>query len=329
MGHECEYCGTTFETLSRLRLHDCPHGAADTTADDDTSGEEWLADRQRERSDQRRRRGQRAASDALDEHLADAQAGSVDGAVMVLAQYEQDLNAAMEHSGDRFRDVFWAYYEPIADALDTVAQTHGWVVVLDLVDAYDPQAQADIPIGSAPLTNAVARSVIRTRLTDGVNAIPADALAYLASIPRCDTESMEMTWEESMHYGWGIDHPDHPVGDTIRDLVPVDEIWASAAAHRALYADQHAAADLFIDVLDLAPDEDKPLVVDRLSRLEGEPDWELFPRYWDIQTEFDRDFTFEWDDAVVQTLRAGIEASGVTEYLPDDWTFADLEASWW
>lgn len=147
---------------------------------------------------------------------------------------------------------------------------HGWPILLDPVEAYDPQAQADIPIGSPPLTNAVARSVIRTRLTDGVDAIPADALAYLAAIPRCDTESMEMTWEESIHYGWGIGHPNHPVGDTIRDLVSVDEIWASATAHRALYADQHAATDLFIDILNLTPDGDKPLVVDRLSHLEGE-----------------------------------------------------------
>lgn len=94
---------------------------------------------------------------------------------------------------------------------------------------------------SFPTTDRTTLEAVRR--TDGGDAIPADALAYLAATPRCDTESMERTWEESMHYGWGIGHPDHPVGDTIRDLVPVDEIWASTAAHRALYADQYAAAD--------------------------------------------------------------------------------------
>lgn len=164
---------------------------------------------------------------------------------MLLAQFEQDLNRALEYGdgGNRFRDVFWTYYDPIAEVLDTVARAEGWPVLLDLIDAYDPRAQDAIPIGSAPLTNAVARSLIRTRLTQDVSAISADTLSYLSAIPRLDNEEAESTWEESMHYGWAIGHPDHLVANTIRDLVLVDVIWASAAAYRALYADQHAAVD--------------------------------------------------------------------------------------
>ena len=325
MGHECEDCGATFDTLSRLRLHECPEASTDST-----TGTDWTADRHSQRADKQRRRGRRAASDALDEHLAQTQSGSVDGAVMLLAQFEQNLYRALEYGdgGNRFRDVFWAYYEPITEALDTVARAEGWPVLLDLIDAYDPRAQDAIPIGSAPLTNAVARSLIRTRLTQDVSAIPAAALSYLSAMPRLDGEEAESTWEESMHYGWAIGHPHQPVAETIRDLVSVDVIWASAAAYRALYADQHAAVDLFVEVIKRAPAEDRPLVVDQLSHLEGEPDWELFPRYWDVHEEFEGDFSFAWSGEVEQTLRAGIDATDLADHLPTDWTFADLEVRW-
>jgi hypothetical protein len=69
-------------------------------------------------------------------------------------------------------------------------------------------------------------------------------------------------------------------------------------------------------------------VVDQLSHLEGEPDWELFPRYWDVHEEFEGDFSFAWSGEVEQTLRAGIDATDLADHLPTDWTFADLEVRW-
>ncbi|MEF8854684.1 MAG: hypothetical protein V5A24_04220 [Haloarculaceae archaeon] len=88
---------------------------------------------------------------------------------MVLAQFEQDLDSALEYGdgGNRFRDVFWAYYDPIAEALDTIVQAEGWPVLLDLIDAYDPRAQNAIPICSAPLTNAGSRSGTARRNSAG------------------------------------------------------------------------------------------------------------------------------------------------------------------
>ena len=64
-----------------------------------------------------------------------------------------------------------------------------------------------------------------------------------------------------------------------------------------------------MDVIKRAPTDDAPLVVNQLSHLKGDPDWELFLRYWDVHEEFERNFSFEWSDDVEQTLRAGIEAT--------------------
>lgn len=46
MGHECEDCGATFDTLSRLRLHEGPEASTDST-----TGTDWTADRQSQRAD--------------------------------------------------------------------------------------------------------------------------------------------------------------------------------------------------------------------------------------------------------------------------------------
>ena len=169
---------------------------------------------------------------------------------------------------------------------------------------------------------------VRTRLTEGIDVVPVDAPKYLASIPEFSYGGEDVAWEPSMQYGWAAGHPDHSIEDTIVEQAPYDSIWAGAAATQALFADQHAAVELYAEVLREVPWEDRALVVDELSQLEGDPDSNRFPEYWDIETEFDRDFSFEFDESVERELRWVIEELELDEGLRADWTFADLEASW-
>ena len=131
-----------------------------------------------------------------------------------------------------------------------------------------------------------------------------------------------------MQYGWAIGHPDHSIKETILEHVPIDEIWASGATIQALYADQRSAVGLYTAVIEAMAWEDRWLAVDQLSRFEGDPSWERFPRYWDIEAEFDRDFTFTFDEEVEQELREMIEDLGLVDGLGAEWSFADLEVTW-
>ena len=82
-----------------------------------------------------------------------------------------------------------------------------------------------------------------------------------------------------MQYGWAAGHPDHSIEDMIVEQAPYDSICASAAATQALFADQHAAIELYADVLREVPWKDGALIVDKLSQLEGDPDSKRFPEY--------------------------------------------------
>lgn len=331
MTHMCEDCGETFETLSRLRLHECSADATDATGDttaDDRRTEESMV-RQQSRQRDRERRARRTTGDTLDEALEQAHDGDPGAAVTALAHLERELERVQKrYDSDRFRDVFWGYYQTTVEAVDSVARREGWPFRLEIAAAYDPHEEGMLPEISGVVANLVARGVVRTRLSDGIESIPVAALEYLASIPVFHTESFEIAWEESMHYGWGIGHPDVPVADTIRDRIDFENDWAQAAAARALYADQHAAVSLYCDVLRAGDEESRLFAADRLSHFEGDPHWETFPRGWDIGAEFERDFAFTFDDSVERQLRATIEGVGIVDHFGDDWTFEDLELYW-
>lgn len=331
MTHTCEDCGTTFETLTRLRLHECPAGATEATgdtADDDQVTQESTASQQSRQRD-RERRARRTTGDALDEAIEGARDGDPGAAVTALAHLERELDTVQkQYDGDRFRDVFWGYYEKTVEAVDGVARREGWPFRLEIAAAYDPREGGRLPEISGVVVNLVARGVVRTRLSDGVESIPVEALEFLGSIPVFHTESFGIALEESMHYGWGIGHPDVPVADTIRDRVAFESDWAQATAARALYADQHAAISLYCDVLRASDEEHRLFAADRLSHFEGEPRWEMFPRGCDIEAEFERDFAFAFDAPVERQLRATIEDVGIVDHPGDDWTFEDLELYW-
>jgi hypothetical protein len=312
--------------LSALRLHDCP--GDETAADSGIDIDNMMS----ERGEKRRQDRESLAAEVVDEAFVELLETTLDDddrntAVKLLVNYEHELQDALgaNDNGDSYRAVFWTYHEPVINQIDSVCRTEGWPFVTDLMDAYDHRENEELSDGTAVVANLVARGLIRTRLTDGIDTVPVDAVDFLASIQNYDTETFEIAAEESHHVGWAIGHPDIDVEERILDAVPDDDIWAAAAAERALYADQ-TSVSLFGELIETA--DEIGFVLDRLAHFEGEPDWSLFPRYWDIDDEFDRDFAVSFEPETERRLREAITARGYDSRLPDEWDFEDPELRW-
>jgi len=190
-----------------------------------------------------------------------------------------------------------------------------------LIDAYPRGSPADEPLTSPVIENAVGRHVVRTRLREGVAAIPVQALAYLGSF----WESMgDTSGEESFTYGWGIGHPEHSVADHLNEVVTEELFWVRGVLPHTFYADQHAAADLLDALLtdERVDYEDRYLLASILAKVyhDSAPN---VPRYWDLREELD--YRFEFDETVRSRLRESIETEGFHRRLGEDWSFRDME----
>jgi predicted nucleic acid-binding Zn-ribbon protein len=328
MPHECDACGETFTTLSRLRLHDCPAEASESRdplssfdAFLDSISDALEANMQQNVQD-REKRGLEAASETLKTALEATAQGDADAAFRMVAHYERELREHYEAEDyDTYRGILWAFYEPAAEALDKITLREGWLFLTDLVDAYPRESSADEPLVSPVIENAVGRYVIRTRLRDGVASIPVEALAYLGSF----WESTGNTsGEESFTYGWGIGHPDHSVLDHLHDTVTEELFWVRGVLPHTFYADQYAAADLLTALItaDRIDYEDRYMLASILADLEHDSAPQI-PRYWDVREEVG--YRFEWDESVRTRLREVIEDEGFHQRLPESWTFSDME----
>lgn len=324
MSHECEDCGETFETLTRLRLHDCP----------DPTSDESIAVTDADRPERDSTGGKRTTGDAdLDDMLNRAERGQLDVLPGAIATYDSALQSAHEESGDRYREVFWEYYEPLADALDQYTRAEGWTVLQDFVDAYHPEVSDELPFAIPVIANAVGRFIIRTRLTQSPRFIPGAGLSFLRSIPPNAPEGADVAFEEAQPYGWGIGHPDHPTADHLHEMASEHTFWAQSSLEHAFYADQHAAIELLERLV-----RDDPVDVsvsyvtgtaggarfflDCVAGPDSDEYWSQIPRGWDWH---DHDaFAFGWDPEVKERIRDLVQDTGVDEELPPDWTFQDL-----
>jgi len=339
--HTCDDCGDEFETLSSLRLHECPE-------DESAASEELFEGRSEEvRKRERRaeRRVKRAASEDLTDPIEQARQGDEMAVYQTLAEYERRLSDewGQEDGGD-YWDFHRVFFEPAVEGLETVVQQEGWPYLLDILDAYWPEVTYDFetypehesfggsergdfeeyPHVSHVLVTVTGKQIVRTRRADGVGAIPADALDYLLLFHRHPGDTQP--WIDSMSYGWGIGHPDHSVEETIETVVDGEyEIWASTAIEHAMHADQHGATTLLEDLFaaDVVSDPaqllqpvggiDRGYYPDSSDHL----DWEtLYP-------EFHSD-GFDWDPDVRDRLRTIVVDCGLAQQLPDEWTFADI-----
>ncbi|MFB6300589.1 MAG: hypothetical protein ABEH65_10050 [Halobacteriales archaeon] len=344
MSHTCEECGETFDTLSGLRLHDCPE-------------DETAAERERHRQDQaidtRIRKQTRAenmaarqtASEALLDALEQANTGDHTAVYHALGQYERHL---AEEWNNYEEGHYWGFHRVFfgeaVDGVDAAVQAEGWPYLLDILEAYWPEITLDIesysdheeyrgnetddfedfPHVSHVLTTVTGKQLVRTCLSDGVEAIPADALEYLLLFHR--HPGGESPWIDSMSYGWGIGHPEHPVADTIETLVDGEyEIWASTAIEHALHADQHAATTLLERLFEAGIVSDPALLLRPLGSIDRcqYPD---SSEHWNWETLYPTfaEAGFDWDPDVRERLRKIVDECGLAQQLPDEWTFTDI-----
>ena len=201
--------------------------------------------------------------------------------------------------------------------------------------AYDPREQNEFPEVGHVIANAIGRSIIRTRLTDSVDAIPADALAFLGAIPEY-VDEFHVAYEESYTYGWGIGHPEHSVSDQLRKLAETEPKWGNIVLTTAFYADQQTAIDVFEEIV---TDDSLSGTIQRMTYdvdltryyfgavadLERDFLSPHAPIYWEWEDEID--YSFDLDPDVEQQIRQLARETGVVEDLPADWTLPDLDPS--
>ena len=329
MAHECDDCGASFKTLTRLRLHDCDGAQPETSVDSADLEQSQFAGS----SPADERNASVAELDTLLDRVSDGDRAALHE---TLVEFESALSAALEddNGGETYRDVFWPYHERVSDALDEAARATGWSFLKEVIDAYDPTADDELPLVTPTIANAVGRNLIRTRLTDGVSAIPVAALEYLDTIAVTAPETDDIAREEVHAYGWGIGHPDHSVADRLHARASEDIFSVTPTLEHAFYANQYAAVDLLealvtdesIDGTFSRPARDdlpyRRYLLDSVYGLKTDDNWPGMPRYYDWHEEFDD--TLELDDTVEQRIRDLVEAAGFDADLPNDWTFRDL-----
>lgn len=344
MPHTCEDCGETFETLSSLRLHDCPEDEDATERERRRQDDEINAGLQKMTREEDTA-AKRKASDEVTDALERARDGDHTAVYQALAQYERHLS---EEWANYEEGEYWGFhrvfYGPAVEGLETAVLAEGWPYLLDVLEAYWPEATFDFesypnheafggsetseyeeyPHVSHVLTTVTGKHMVRTRRADDAETIPTDVLEYLLPFHRHPGD--ESPWIDAMSYGWGIGHPDHSVGDTIETLVEGEyEIWASTAIEHAMHADQHAAASLLEDLFEAGIVSDPALLLRSLSSIErgwypdssDHWDWEMLYPAFDEKG-------FTWESDVRDRLRTVVEDCGLAQQLPDEWTFADI-----
>lgn len=220
--------------------------------------------------------------------------GSQPDVYSLLAAWDKSIKAALDRGGgSRFREIMTQYLNNVIDLVDAAATKEGidWGFLQDCVDAYPPGA-TDHHCSSV-LANVVARCVIRTRTTDGVNEIPVWALDYLAAITY--DEDGDWAGESAGAYGWGVGHPDIAVIDRTLELVEAEGDWAALdILQHAAFANPDAAITLLERLLrSSATVED----LEYLRILESvfeqkEQDFPDFPEYWEPQAELEHEVMF-------------------------------------
>jgi hypothetical protein len=342
MSHECDECGQEFDTLSRLRLHDCPGyqlaqaSQESTTGTTDETTESPPADPGLDRRELEDDYPEVVGN--LPELFDDAREGDLSAVSRAIAEYERVLTKVSRGEapgGDELHnDLLFAYYEPLAEGLDAAAETSGWDVLVDFADAYNPREQGEFPEVGHVIANALGRAVIRTRRSDGIDAIPAEALAFLGAIPEY-VDEFHVAYEESYTYGWGIDHPDHAVADHLLALAEEEPKFVKITLNTAFYVDQHAALNVFETLVTdesisgtrrtLGMETDlTEFYFKSVADLETE---ELVgphaPPYWDEDDDLPR--VLDVDSEVKQRIRDLAHKRGVADGLPADWSLQDLE----
>lgn len=179
MPHNCDDCGQSFETLSRLRLHDCIDEQLDSIAN--TPSPDKSTGPIEPRSDAygySRAELEETYPEFVDK-LATLLDEDTDPDITTVSQAiaEHDRLLTRTATGDApggdelHTDLLFAYYEPLAKQLDTLVESEGIDVLLEFVDAYDTRDHDGLPEVTPVIANVVGRSIIRTRQSEGVEGL--------------------------------------------------------------------------------------------------------------------------------------------------------------
>ena len=238
--------------------------------------------------------------------LEDATSGEQSDVHSLLAAWDQSVETAIDRGGwSRLQEIREQYLEEVIDLVDTATTIDGidWAFLQECVDAYPPG------VGnhhcSSILVNIVARCVIRTRIREGVDAIPAWALEYLAAVTVEDDG--EWAWESTAAFGWAVGHSEIAVLDrAIERAESGDESWAMGILEHATFADPEAGIDLLERLLE-SPDVVEDLLFVSCLHAPFEQDFPDFPQYWEPDTELD--YQVEISDDVRERLLAVVGRS--------------------
>lgn len=203
----------------------------------------------------------------------------------------------------------------------------------EFLDTYNPEAADEFPHVTTILQNVTGRSLIRTRLSDGVADIPVEALGFFSSILDQIEGDGDGFINEGLHpYGWGIGHPEHPVADDIHRHASTDIFVVNPMLEHAFYADQQSAVELLERIV---ADESIQQTIQHPFGEISETRYLLdapagavsefsvtMPRYWEWQEELD--YEFELAEDVEQRLRHLVTEHDIDNDLPSDWEIADL-----
>lgn len=263
---------------------------------------------------------------------------TADTSAQAINEYTHLLWKTLEWENfETLRDLVWTYYEPLATHVDEAVKAEGWPVLNELLDVSDPRIETPPPGLCPVITNVCGRYVIRRRIADGVESIPAEALDYLQlfadrELPIEDRQPLALPepslgyleWEASYAYSWGIGHPGHDVAARIHDVARSSEPeWSQSTLEQAFYADQHAAADLLERILQ-NPDIDSRLFFLKAVPFE-ESEMTIHTRYWDWRDELPSEF--ELDPDVVTRLQTCVIESDLVIEVPEDMPLDDISDS--
>jgi len=279
------------------------------------------------------RRSDEIELEEVDKQLATADNGDPTALTQAVALYEAELTSAHEaEESNRYQNISRAYQKRFITVLDDATQTNGWEFLVDLLDAYHPETSDEFPHVTTILQNVTGRALIRTRLSDGVEAIPLEAVEFFSSIlDQLDGEGYDLIVEGMHPYGFGIGHPDHGVADDIHDHASTDIFVVNPMLEYAFYADQQGAMDLLERIVrdsSIQQSIQQPRgSVSETRYLLDAPAGAVsdftptIPRYWEWQAE--RDYEFELEDSVEQRLRKLVTENDIDD-LSSDWEISDL-----
>lgn len=238
--------------------------------------------------------------------LDDATPGEQDDVYGLLTAWNQSIETALDRGGwNRFREITRQYLEEVICVVDDAATTDGvdWGFLRECVDAY-PAGVGDHHCSSV-LTNVVARCVIRTRIREGVDAIPAWTLNYFADVT-VDDDS-ELAWESTAAFGWAVGHSEVAVIDRALERAESgDQSWAMGVLTHVTFTDPEAGVNLLGRLLQ-SPDVVEDLLFVGCLETVFEQDFPDFPQYWEPHTELD--YEVDFSDDVYERLLATIGES--------------------